>query len=51
MGSVIENRIVQIEKGFNTLVLNTENLSQGIYYLRLQSPTDLLTQKFIVGKE
>ncbi|MBK6837840.1 MAG: hypothetical protein IPG90_05820 [Bacteroidetes bacterium] len=50
-GSVIENRIVQIEKGFNTLVLNTENLSQGIYYLRLQSPTDLLTQKFIVGKE
>ena len=50
-GSVIENRIVQIEKGFNTLVLNTENLSQGIYYLRLQSSTDLLTQKFIVGKE
>ncbi|HRH67028.1 MAG TPA: T9SS type A sorting domain-containing protein, partial [Bacteroidia bacterium] len=50
-GSIVESRVVHVEKGLNTLVLNTGKLSEGIYYLRLQSTADQLMQKFFVGQE
>lgn len=50
-GSILESSIVETEKGMNTLPIHTESLSDGVYYVRLQSSTDVLTRKFIVSNE
>lgn len=50
-GARIESRIINVEQGFNSIPLNTENLSYGVYFLRLQSDYNMLTRKFQVGKE
>ena len=37
-----------LQSGENTLVLNIENLSPGLYYLKLQNQTAVLNRKFVV---
>ena len=50
-GARIESRIVHVDKGFNPLFLKTENLSDGVYFLRMHNNSDVLTRKFHVGRE
>lgn len=50
LGQEICSTMKKSEAGQNTAVINTQNISEGIYIILLKSKTNFVSRKIIIGK-
>ncbi len=50
MGSVIETSATSSNMGNNSAMINTSDLSNGVYFINLKSGEDVITKKFMIAR-
>jgi hypothetical protein len=50
LGSVVNSKTIELNKGKNLIQLDTENLNAGVYFISVSNKESIITRKITVTK-
>ena len=50
LGSVVNSKTIELNKGKNLIQLETENLNAGVYFISVSNKESIITRKITVTK-